>query len=169
MGEITGNISQKQSISGKAVQNIPVSGKVTIGTKPVRELWFSPRDDFPAYGLETVLYTDTEGGVIYYWSGTAYVPVSGNATANIIAKSTSEWAESTDVLSKASWLYIYTDYRQEDGVNVPAIKLGDGHAFVVDLPFFTTGVTETDRQRWDNKVAAKMSDVDIENLILYKD
>lgn len=166
---ISGSVVQKHRISGDATNKIPVTGFVQVGSKPIRELWFGPRDTFPRVGSELILYVDTNHSVIYYWTGTAYIPVSGHTTANIVAKTKAEWATESALISQHGWVYIYTDYRQEGDYNIPAIKIGDGHAYVIDLPFFTTGVTEADRSRWDNKVSAKISSSDNENLVLYTD
>ena len=166
---ISGVIRQKRAASGSVSYRAPISGVTGVGSKPIRELWFGPRNDFPTIGSPTMLYTDTDNSVIYYWSGTAYLDISGNVQIPIVAKTKAEWAVSTSIKSNLGWIYIYIDYRQEEDHNIPAIKIGDGNAFVVDLPFFDTGVTESDRQRWDNKVAATLSDSDDENLILYTD
>lgn len=166
---ISGSVVQKHRVSGDALNKIPVTGFVQVGSKPIRELWFGPRNTFPSVGSELILYVDTDSSSIYYWTGTAYIPIKGHTTANIIAKTKDEWAAETSMLSQYGYVYIYTDYRQEGDNNIPAMKIGDGNAYVIDLPFFTTGVTEADRARWDNKVSAKISSSDNENLVLYTD
>lgn len=159
---------QTGRISGRAQVRIPVAGMVSVSNKPIKELRFLPFDEFPETGLANILYVDTTHNVIYYWNDHAFVPLSGGEeTEKVVAKSTAQWAELTTLVSKYGVIYIYTNYRQEDGVDIPAMKVGDGSAYVVDLPFFDTGVTPSDRLRWDNKVSAKISPVDEENLLLY--
>lgn len=146
-----------------------VYAAIAGGSKLIRELWFSPRSEFPEQGQAKILYIDTADNRMYYWSETVYVELIGSMSANIVAKTTAQWAASASTLSQLGWIYIYTDYRQEGGVDIPAIKIGDGHAYVVDLPFFSTGVTEADRTRWDNKVSARIAVSDHEKLELYTD
>ncbi len=166
---ISGSIIQHQSVSGNISYRIPIQGTVGIARKQIGELWFGYKNDFPDRGSQKILYIATDEGQIFYWTGDTYHDISGTYEVPIVAKTTEEWAQSPSIASQLGWLYIYTDYRKEDGKNIPAMKIGDGNAYVIDLPFFSTGVTESDRQRWDNKVALKMSDLDDENLIFYTD
>ena len=96
---------------------------------------------------------------------------------------TQHWAEQITLVSESGALYIYSDYGNVDGVNVPAIKVGDGQAYVVDLPFVSddtrdtliahvgdSGIHVTAQKKtfWDNKVTAIINSNDPENLILTK-
>lgn len=169
-GSIGGTASANVPVQGLVQVELPIRGLVSVGSKSVKELRFLPRSEFPEYGHDNILYVDTDGNTIYYWNVDSYVALSGGSeTCKIIAKTTAEWAIERTLLSDYGSIYIYTDYRQESGVNIPAIKIGDGLAYVVDLPFFDTGVTEADRLRWDNKVSVMLSPIDNENLILYTD
>lgn len=48
-----------------------------------------------------------------------------------------EWIEAGRNISEAGSLYIYSDgYELSDGTNIPRIKIGDGLAYISDLPFF---------------------------------
>lgn len=81
------------------------------------------------------------------------------------------WAEQTEYVPKAGELVIYTDYatKEIDGqtVNIPAIKVGDGMAYVTDLPFVgeetrdlladhiantIVHITQAERDAWNEKV-----------------
>ena len=100
-----------------------------------------------------------------------------------------EWWNTHPTISELNALYVYTDYetRIDDDGNeyfVAGFKIGDGNAYVADLPFQTTKVnavlekldthiadttshvSEEDRIRWDNKVSADTSG---ETLVLTKD
>lgn len=156
---------QYGSIKGNATLRVPIQGLINVGTKAIKELRFLPISEFPESGQTNILYIDTTNSVIYYWDGTQYAELSGI----IYAKTTEQWAQTIGLVSKYGAIYIYTDYRQESGVDIPAVKIGDGTTYVSDLPFYSTGVTENDRQRWDNKVSAKISPLDPENLILLTD
>lgn len=94
------------------------------------------------------------------------------------ARTTAEWSEDPTSVSQENVLYIYTDYETvtKDGVNynVAGFKLGDGMAYIVDLPFLTTKydshvanttshITQSEREFWNNKCRPV---VDNETLIL---
>ena len=55
---------------------------------------------------------------------------------------TASWNENHSIVSKLGAVYIYSDYQTKiiDGeeVNVPGIKIGDGNAYIVDLPFIAS-------------------------------
>ena len=90
---------------------------------------------------------------------------------NAYSKTTAEWNLEPTLISELNSLYIYTDYKTVDGVVIPGIKIGDGLAYVIDLPFATDvgGVTEEEKAFWNNKVSAFMDPYDLENLILSTD
>ena len=50
---------------------------------------------------------------------------------------TEEWNSDIEIISEHSAIYIYTDYKVESDVNLPAIKIGDGTTYLIDLPFVT--------------------------------
>ncbi len=55
---------------------------------------------------------------------------------------TSYWNEHRDYVPDAGEMVIYTDRTVIDGVAYPGIKIGDGSAYVVDLPFLGDDVTD---------------------------
>lgn len=61
---------------------------------------------------------------------------------------TAEWAERTSLVSEKNAFYVWTDYKQVDGENIAGMKLGDGLAYVLDLPFldaqFQSHAADTD-------------------------
>lgn len=136
------------------------------------------------YGV-IYIYTDyyTQGGVKYptmkVGDGNAYVsdlPFFSSATSNpsVVAHTVEEWDQiASTTQSEYGVIYIYSDYAQHEGVDIPAMKIGDGNAYVVDLPFFYTigssqpYITYEDVDRWNDKVSATVDSIDDENLILY--
>lgn len=100
------------------------------------------------------------------------VELIGNLTLadlSIIKEGTTEyWDSQIDYIPKAGELIVYTDY-SEDG---PALKVGDGLAYVVDLPFISGSgsspeilemllehiannvvhITDSERTSWNSKV-----------------
>lgn len=77
---------------------------------------------------------------------------------------TAEWNQQPPTVSESGALYIWSDYRQdEQGNNIPGVKVGDGNAYVADLPFQDKDylahilntdihVTIEDKNFWNNKV-----------------
>lgn len=89
---------------------------------------------------------------------------------NAYSKTTAEWSADPTLISEKDALYIYTDYKEKDGVVIPGIKIGDGFAYVVDLPFSTdVGITDEERAFWNNKVTAFIDPFDDEVLVLTKE
>ena len=70
---------------------------------------------------------------------------------NIVYHTMAEWARIPDFLSTKGTLYVYADYRTENGVNVPRIKFGDGVSSLSDIPFATMSITDEDMAYWDGR------------------
>lgn len=87
----------------------------------------------------------------------------------IFSNTTENWNSNVTLIGKKDCLYVYTDYKKEDGKDIPAFKVGDGKAYLIDLPFSYMGnVTAEQIEFWNNKVTAYVDDNDEENLILSK-
>ena len=76
----------------------------------------------------------------------------------IVCHTMSEWARIPDFLSTKGVLYIYSDYRTENGVNIPRIKIGDGINSISEVPFATMSITDNDMEYWDNKPDTESND-----------
>lgn len=88
-----------------------------------------------------------------------------NATVLVPRDTTANWNSLTSFIPHAGEVIVYTDYMQKDGQDIPGVKIGDGLAYLVDLPFVTDSITEVttaERTSWNNKVSARLSG---ENLI----
>ncbi len=103
---------------------------------------------------------------------------------HIYYDTTANWNAQTTMISEAGAIYIYSDYSEVDGVKVPGIRIGDGMAYLADLPFASqetmsilsrhindTDIHITARERafWNNKVTSVLDRLDAENLVLTKD
>lgn len=117
------------------------------------------------------------------------IELNGNITfaqlglRNIYYDTTANWAVFREP-SKPGALYIWKDWKTlSDGTVLPGLKVGDGLAYPVDLPFLNENaldqllehinnmrvhVSPEDRVFWDNKVSAFMSHAQSENLVLSK-
>ena len=62
-----------------------------------------------------------------------------------------EWARIPDSLSIRGRMYIYGDYRTDEDVSIPRIKIGDGVTPISALPFATMSITNSDMERWDGR------------------
>lgn len=69
----------------------------------------------------------------------------------VMAHTMSEWSKIPDFLSNKGTMYVYSDYRTENDINIPRIKIGDGVSSVSELPFATMSITDNDMEYWDNK------------------
>lgn len=142
-------------------------------------------------GKAVNLPTDMHDGYAYFTTddGKFYIDklVDGvlkrtliNPTADITGKvksaTTAEWAQQTSLTSEKDVIYVYTDHQTDNGKNIPGIKIGDGLAYVVDLPFVDTiymkHITDTDihitaeeRAKWNKAITADVKSTD-ENLVL---
>ena len=103
-------------------------------------------------------------------------------TARLVTGTTAYWEEHLDYVPSKGEIVVYTDRSTIDGVQYPGVKIGDGKAFGVDLPFvgddrntmildlLNIHVNDTDkhlvpgeRNSWNNKVSCS---IDGERLIL---
>lgn len=98
----------------------------------------------------------------------------------IYCETLSYWQEHSSFIGKKGDIIIVSDYKKKDNKNIAGIKVADGLAYAIDLPYvndilgteLTSHINDTvihvsqdDRDRWDNKVSARMGDND--TLILY--
>ena len=103
--------------------------------------------------------------------------------ASIQYDTTENWNSRVNLVSEIGTIYYYEDYFQEtdDQGNIitrPGIKIGDGMAYLIDLPFINSQgnidehinnksihITEAERLFWNNKCRVDESYIDNENLI----
>lgn len=110
-----------------------------------------------------------EGSVAYNAAGER---VTGSAIVhNVHTNTTAYWSAQTSYVPRSGDIIVYSDKDTivEDGVTklVPGFKIGDGNAYVVDLPFTDTAivhrlmahmndmeahVTNQERTFWNNKL-----------------
>ena len=95
----------------------------------------------------------------------------GNSDYGITTHTTAYWSSQTSYIPPAGELVIYSDYKQitknGQNYNEPAIKVGDGTTYVVDLPFVhelndalltnhinntIVHITDNERTFWNHKV-----------------
>lgn len=100
----------------------------------------------------------------------------------VVCHTTAEWDEQTTYVPNSGEVIVYTDHDTKvvDGqtVNIPGVKIGDGSAYVVDLPFIDEAVsgglldhiqntsihvTASEKEFWNNKLNCVITN---ENLVL---
>lgn len=99
---------------------------------------------------------------------------------NLLVATTEDWDSRRELIGQKNVVYVYTDHEtNEEGQPVPGFKVGDGLAYLIDLPFnddlairhiYNTGihVTPEEKEFWNNKVTAYINASDTEQLILTK-
>ena len=91
------------------------------------------------------------------------------------------WDEQRSLIGEKNIIYVYTDHQTKTDTwgrvtNIPGIKIGDGKAYLIDLPFtddiYITHIkdmamhcTQEEKDLWNNKVRAFVSRIDPTNLI----
>lgn len=90
--------------------------------------------------------------------------VGGGGHCKVLYNTTANWNSNPKLKSKKGYIYIYSDYKQnEQGQNIAGLKVGDGSAFLIDLPFIdelvyehindvVRHITQEERLFWNNKV-----------------
>jgi hypothetical protein len=161
----SGRATLRRGVNGVSIVKEGVAGTVAKGI-PVRELIFLPLEEFPPKGDEHCLYIDITRSRAYYWNEGQYWTIQ---TDDYVYSGTTEyWELHPTTVSIKDAIYIYTDFDNKDGVDVPSIKIGDGRAYVNSLPFIAAnGITQEDIDFWNNKVSVKNDPSDSENIIFY--
>lgn len=78
------------------------------------------------------------------------------------------WNDQTNLVSEEGAIYIYT-YGTGDDIKFK-IKIGDGNAYLIDMPFVVDQpVSGLDKEFWNNKVSAYISLLNDEELVLSTD
>lgn len=87
----------------------------------------------------------------------------------ILSDTTAGWNLKPGLKAQLNTIYVYTDYQTvtEGGVTkfVPGIKVGDGMAYLIDIPFtdkvmvdhindHSVHVSQSEKDFWNNKVSA---------------
>lgn len=77
----------------------------------------------------------------------------------VVCHTMAEWARIPDFLSKKGTFYIYSDYRTDNEISIPRIKIGDGINSISEIPFATMSITDSDMEYWDDKPDTSSNDL----------
>ena len=98
-------------------------------------------------------------------------------TGKVYYDTTENWATQTTLVSEKGSIYVWSDYRKNDeNIDTPGIKIGDGLAYVLDLPFIDEDfvkhiqdsdihVTLADKAFWGDKVRCFIDASENETLV----
>lgn len=127
--------------------------------------------------------TDIVSGGVSIVDENGVADVSGAVgTVKIYRATTEDWDSQTTLVSEADAIYIYTDHDTYDDEDLPAIKIGDGTSFLIDMPFITDHTSELlnhladgdihvtiqEKTFWNNKVSCDESRITSDNLLIFK-
>ena len=95
------------------------------------------------------------------------------------------WNAKASLISEKNVIYVYTDYIKEidehgEEYFIPGLKIGDGKAYLIDLPFTdeymikhiqntVVHITQAEREFWNNKVSVYLDADDQENIVFTTD
>lgn len=134
-------------------------------------------------GFEKDTYRLKIGDGVTDWNNLAYF----NAD-NIYYDTQENWDRQIDLIAERSAIYIYSNHsyindENDNRIPIPAIKIGDGTSYLIDMPFMgadilgslsnhinnqTIHVSNEDRVFWNNKVTSFVDENNPETLILTK-
>lgn len=107
--------------------------------------------------------------------------IADTEITRVLYADTATWNRQAQLVSQIGYIYIYSDYKQDgEGNNIPGIKVGDGNAYLIDLPFSTKlidehiadaviHITSAERDFWNNKVTCYIDENNITRLVFSKD
>lgn len=93
--------------------------------------------------------------------------ISASGIQSVYDDTTENWNSKLDFIPPKGIIIIYSDYATIEGINIPNFKVGDGLAYLVDLPFvgddmrntlishindMVRHITAEERVSWNNKV-----------------
>lgn len=137
-------------------------------------------------GIAANLPTDKHDGYVYFTTDDAklYIDsydaktkttkrtlVNPSAVTWVQSDTTDGWNKKAGLVSSPNIIYIYTDHIKKGNITIPGIKVGDGNAFIVDLPFIDTlyldhindadiHITSTERKKWNTAMKCALPNSD---------
>ena len=162
MTDIHGKVKTSQRIGGKVTATSAVNGELDKDVKDRLYRDYNLLHNKPSInGVELIgNKTSADLGIPY-----------------IFVNTTEYWNSQPSLITIKDALYIYTDYEQdEEGNDVPGIKVGDGLGYLIDAPFTSDPyydhirnqfihITPEERERWNNKVRCYIDVNDLEKLV----
>ena len=74
-------------------------------------------------------------------SGSIKVNAGTHVCNRIYYKTTAQWNAQYELVSRKGVIYIYSDHSKDhEGRDVPGFKVGDGNAYLIDVPFMESSI-----------------------------
>lgn len=100
--------------------------------------------------------------------------------SKVLYNTTESWNSRPQLIAKKGYIYVYSDYKQSDGQDIPGLKVGDGTSYLIDMPFIdkplddhildtVKHITAEERTFWNNKVRCFIDPDDNGNIIFTTD
>ena len=98
--------------------------------------------------------------------------------SNVKVATTAEWNAKPTLIGEKNVVYVYSDWSTDASGNpIPAFKVGDGLAYLIDAPFnsdiaaahisdSSIHVTDEEKAFWNQKVTAFLDYENVETLVL---
>lgn len=103
------------------------------------------------------------------------------ASTKTIVKTTSEWNSDISYIPNKGYICVYSDHSTKDNKFIPAIKIGDGTSYLIDLPFVldidieealnshindsVKHITSAERELWNDKITCCIDSDDPELVV----
>lgn len=157
--------NQSGNLNGGLSPVIPVSGGISGNADLSGNLASTAIVDGGVDSLISIL-----GNVSSSAALTGSIGCGGRSIKEVVSATTAQWNAQIHLVSAKDVIYVYTDYEIVDGQPIPNLKIGDGNAYLIDLPFISScGITQEQINFWNNKVSIKIDENDPENVIFYTD
>ena len=110
------------------------------------------------------------------------IGISGSGgSSNIFYGTTQFWNEKPTLIATRGSIYVYSDHSKDpDNKDIPAIKIGDGTSYLIDMPFTddtyarhildtVVHITAAERESWNNKVRCFIDPENAQNIVFTTD
>lgn len=106
--------------------------------------------------------------------------LSENNIAKLLSNTKENWNSNPGLISELGCIYIYSNQYEKDGISYPGMKIGDGKAYLIDIPFVESHletlvndhindtsihINNQERSTWNSHVTTFVSSEDQENLV----
>ena len=133
---------------------------------------------------QAVIDVIQDGESVVDSNGVAYVSGGGGgggSDVQILSNTEAYWNSQPTLVASANTIYIYTDHDTVGTNDIPAIKIGDGVSYLIDMAFIsnhdsellshinntTIHVTSANKSAWDEKVRCYVPNVTDNDTIVF--
>ena len=179
--KLQGSSSIQNDSSGSVSQEYTLSGSTSLPTDNNGATVVGAINNIRTLKGSTSLPSNSGGSITPTYSifGNTSIPkVIGTAEDILHSDTTEGWNSNINTIAEKGHLYVYTDHHKVDNgdgtfTDVPAMKVGDGTSYLIDMPFISTDdydllmdhinnwqihVSENDRTRWDQNLSAQVNE-----------